>query len=68
MQYLCICQQPDNSDLLKGVGPASQKGGAYELSCQYVCVFVWRLKFRGGRRGEFRSVKLQCVGIDPKNE
>ena len=33
MYYLCIFQQPDNSDLFKGHGPASPGGGrrAYEL-------------------------------------
>ena len=35
MYYLCICQQPDNSDLFKGYGPTSISWGggeAYELS------------------------------------
>ena len=31
MQYLCICQQPENSDLTKGHGPGSP-GWAYGLS------------------------------------
>ena len=34
MYYLCICEQPDNSDLFKGYGPTSISWGgeAYELS------------------------------------
>ena len=31
MWYLCICQQPDNSDLFKGHGPASLGGLWIEL-------------------------------------
>ena len=33
MLYLCICQQPDNFELVRGHGPVSpRKMGAYELS------------------------------------
>ena len=29
MQYLCISQQPDNSDLFKGLGPTSPRGSLW---------------------------------------
>ena len=32
MQFLCICQQPDNFDLFKDHRSTSLGGGAYELS------------------------------------
>ena len=54
MSYLCICQQPDNSDLY---GPASS-GRGYELSYSD---YVWR-GVRGGGEGTSVQVRDKAQG------
>ena len=50
LQYLCICQQRDYSDLFKGHGPISPGVRAYGLSYSWGLVQV-RDKARGGNGG-----------------
>ena len=59
MWYLCVCQQPDNSKLFKGHGPASLGGGGgYELS------YSEGVRLSGTERPEVgrgvKSVRIPC--------
>ena len=61
MYYLCICQQPDNSDLFRGHG-LGYPGGPYGLSYSGGLAQVGEKaqRWKGGGGGVFKSVRTPC--------
>ena len=58
MQFLCICQQPDNFDLFKDHRSTSPGGGAYKLSYSGAWVAQVGYQVRGGEVQKCKKTML----------